>query len=112
MLLAFQLALLAFAVILPIYWHAFYRFYGLVKAEKPEWLNIRGAFSFLYDDGTLPRVGDPNITIELLRVAFGARVRQMHSPKAAAYARRIRLLTCGGLGLFITGITGLLASAR
>lgn len=108
---AFQLALLAFAIIVPFYWHAFHRFYGLVEAERPEWLNIRGAFSSLFDDGMRPRIRDPNVTIELLGVAFGSRARELRSPKAALYARRIRWLGCWGLGLFIIGTTGLLATA-
>jgi hypothetical protein len=104
---AFQVALLAFAVVVPFYLHAFLRFYRLVKSERPDWLNIRGAFSFLYG-GPLP---NPNIQIEVIRIAFGSRWRELHSPGAPSYANRIRLLGCLGLFLFVVGITGLLAVA-
>jgi hypothetical protein len=108
---ASQLVLLAFAVVVPFYLHAFVRFYRLVNAERPEWLNIRGAFSFLYGGDPLPRIGDPNIQVELIRIAFGSRMRELHSPEAASCARRIRVLGCVAVVLFVTGIAGLLASA-
>ena len=109
MSLASQLALVFFACIVPFYLYAFFRFYGLVKTERPDWLDIRGSFSFLYDG--LSRIGDPNVQIELLRIAFGSRTRQLQSPMAVSYAKRIRLLGCSGLVLFIVGLAGLLASA-
>jgi hypothetical protein len=108
---ASQLVLLAFAVVVSFYLHAFVRFYRLAKAERPEWLNIRGAFTFLFGGDPLPGLGDPNIQAEIIRIAFGSRVRELHSPAAAAYARRIRVLGCVAVALFVAGITGLLASA-
>ena len=110
MSLVFQLALIAFFCVVPLYLYAFFRFYGIVKAEKPEWLQVRGSMSFIYDG--LPRAGDPNVQVELLRIAFGSRVRQLESPLAASYAGRIRLLGCLGIILFVGGAAGNLASAR
>ena len=107
----FQLVLPGFVVIVPIYLHSYVRFYGIVKGERPEWLNVRGAFSFLYDNGVLPRMGDPNVTVELIRIAFGARARELSSPRAATYAGRIKFLLCLGIALFIIGITGVVGSA-
>ena len=109
MSLVFQLAFIAFAGIAPFYLYAFFRFYALVKAEKPEWLSVRGSVSFLYNG--LPRLCDPNVQIELQRIAFGPRARQLQSPMAASYANRIRLLGCSAFVLFIVAATGLLASA-
>ena len=106
---AFELMLIAFAAIVPFYMHAFFRFYGLVKTERPEWLNICGSFSFLSDG--LTRIGDPNVQIQLLRVAFGPKARQLQSSLAISYAMRLRLLGCSAFGLFIVGLAGLLASA-
>jgi hypothetical protein len=111
MSMAPQIALLAFAGVLPFYLHAFLGFYRLVKAEKPEWLSIRGAFRFLYGDDPLPRIGDPNVQVELLRIAFGSRARELRPPQALSYARRIRTLGIVGLLLFVVGVTGLLTGA-
>ena len=109
MSLVFQLALLVFACIVPFYLYAFIRFHGIVKIEKPEWLQFRGSLSFLYDG--LPRVGDPNVRVELLRIAFGSRANQLQSPMAVAYANRIRLLGSIGIVLFVVGLVGLLTGA-
>ena len=106
---AFELLLIAFAAIVPFYMHAFHRFYGLVKVEKPEWLNIRGAFSFLHDG--FSRICDPNVQLQLLRIAFGSKSRQLQSPVAISYAKRIRFLGSCALFLFVVGLAGLLASA-
>ena len=87
---AFEILLVAFAVIVPFYMYFFYRFYGLVQAERPEWLNVRGAFSFLHEGYS--RIGDPNVQLQLLRIAFGSKSRQLQSPSALSYAKRIRLV--------------------
>jgi hypothetical protein len=106
-----QIALLAFAGVIPFYLHAFLGLYRLVKAERPEWLHVRGAFSFLYGNDPLPRIGDPNVQVELLRIAFGSRARELRTPQALSYARRVRTLGIVGLVLFVAGVTGLLIGA-
>ena len=104
-----QLLLLAFAFIVPFYLYAFFRFWGIVKAERPEWLHVRSSVRFIYE-GTA-RIGDPNVQMALLRVAFGARSRDLRSPMAASYASRIRVLGTSGIILFLAGLAWLLASA-
>ena len=103
-----QLLLLAFACIAPFYMYAFFRFFGIVQRERPDWLEIRSSMRHVYE-GTL-RIGDPNVQIELLKIAFGARWRELQSPMAASYAKRIRLLGSMGVAFFNPGLLWLLAS--
>ena len=103
------LAYLAFVCVAAIHLHAFFRLYGIVKSERPDWLEVRGSLSFLCDG--LPRVGDPNVQMELLRIAFGARASQLHAPMAASYAKRIRLSLPVGFVLFAVVLAGVFASA-
>ena len=104
-----QILLVAFACIVPFYRHAFFRLFGIVKSERPEWLQVRSSMRQVYE-GAL-RIGDPNVQVELLKIAFGARSRELQSPMATSYARRIRFLGCTGFILFLAGLTWLLASA-
>lgn len=110
MALLFQLAFLAFAVMVPFYMHAFLRFYVIVREEKPEWVKRRGSLSFLYDG--LPRAFDPNVAIEVIRIAYSSRADQLQSQPATSYARRIRIVLPVGTGLFIFVLIGALSSAR
>jgi hypothetical protein len=104
MSIASQLSFIAFTCITPFYLYAALRFYGIVKAEKPEWLQVRGSLSFFYDG--LPRVGDPNVQVELLRVIFGPRSHQLQAPMAATYVTWIRILLPVCLALFAVGLVG------
>jgi hypothetical protein len=79
--------------------YAFSRFYRIVKAEKPEWVRRRGSLSFLYEG--LPRQGDPNVAVAVIRTAFSSRVSQLQAPEAAFYARLVRTLLLVGLVLFV-----------
>ncbi len=110
MSLVFQLVFLAFSCVTAFYLYAFFRFYGIVNSEKPDWLQVRSSLSFFYDG--LSRAGDPNVQIELLRIAFGSRASELRTPMAASYAKRIRYLLPAGLLLFVVGLVGLLASAH
>jgi len=103
------IALLAFAGVTALYLHAFFRFYGIVQLERPEWLQVRSSLGSI--SGGHSRAGDPNVQLELLRIAYGSRASQLHAPMATRYARRICLLLPTGLVLFIVGLGGLLASA-
>jgi hypothetical protein len=107
MFIASQIALIAFACIVPFYMYAFKRFYDIVNTEKPEWLNIRGSLSFL----AISHSGDPNVQFELLCIAFGSKPAELQAPMALIYASRIRILLSVGLPLFVIGIAGMLASA-
>ena len=109
MSLAVQLVFLAFVCIIPVYLYAFVRLYKIVETEKPEWIDVRGSLSFLYDG--LSRLGDPNVQFELLRIAFGPRAGHLASPMAATYAKRIRWLLPVGLVFFIVGLAGAIVGA-
>jgi hypothetical protein len=103
------ICMLAFAFVAAIHMHAFLRLYGIVKSERPDWLQVRGTLSFLYD-GLSPAC-DPTVQIELLRIALGPRASQLRAPMAASYARRIRFSTPVALALFAIGLVGVFASA-
>ena len=109
MSLVFLISIMAFACVTAFYLYAFFRFYGIVKSERPDWLQVRGSLSFFYDG--LSRAGDPNVQMELLRIAFGSRASQLRTPMAASYAKRIRYSLPVGLVLFVVGLVGALASA-
>jgi len=90
-----QLAIQIFAGIslsglIGLYLYTFYKFHQLVLAERPEWVDRKGSLSFFYQG--LPRVGDPNVQVAVLRTVLSSRVRELHSPQAATYARRLRWL--------------------
>jgi hypothetical protein len=109
MILLSQALFAIFACIVPFYLYAFLRFYSIVKLEKPEWVAVRGSLSSLYD--AFSRHGDPNVTLAVIGIAFGERASQLQSPKAATYARRIRVLLPTSLILFAVGLLGVLTSA-
>lgn len=94
----FQLLLVTFALSVPFYLYSVFKLYGIIKAEKPEWVAKRGSLSFFYDH--LPRVGDPNVSTAVIRIAFGSRVAELRSPDAAWHARVIRVLLPAGLLAF------------
>lgn len=68
-------------------------------------------FVLVHSGDPLPRNGDPNVQLELLRIAFGSRARELRSPQASSYASRMRILGCLGIVLFVGGITRLLINA-
>lgn len=88
----------AYVLVVPIYLYAFTRFFRIVNAERPEWVQRRGSLSFFYEG--LPPQGDPNVTVAVIRTAFSSRVSQLQAPKAAFYARLVRMLLLVGLVLF------------
>ena len=72
-----------------VYLHALFRLHGLIAVERPEWVNVRGALDFFYTG--FPRAANPNVGAEVVKVAFSSRARQLQSPLAARYIRRIRI---------------------
>ena len=87
-----------YVLIVPCYLYAFAQLYRIVDAERPEWVRRSGSLSFFYDG--LPRPADPNVTVAIIRTAFSSRVHELRAPKAAFYARLIRILLLIGLTLF------------
>ena len=83
-------ASLALVGLTGLYLHTFYKFHQIVLAERPEWVDRKGSLSFFYQG--LPRVSDPNVTVAVLRTVLSSRVRELRSPHAAMYARRLRQL--------------------
>lgn len=88
-----------YVFVVATYLYAFTRFYRIVNAERPEWVQRRGSLSFLYEG--LPRQGDPNVTVAVVRTAFSSRVSQLQAPKAAFYAWLVRVLLLVGLVLSV-----------
>lgn len=82
-----------------MYLHAFLKLYGVIAAERPDWVDVRGSLSFFY--AGLPRICDPNVGTEVLKVAFGSRAAQLKSPLATKYARRIKVSLPIGLGGYL-----------
>lgn len=99
----------AFLVVVPIYLYAVYCLYGIIKDEKPEWLEVKGSLSFFYDG--MPRINDPNVQVELMKIIFNSsKIKELKSHLAGIYAKRIRVLLALGLLFFGAGITGVIAS--
>lgn len=100
----------AFSVLVPIYLYAVYRLYGIIKDEKPEWLEVRASLSFFYDG--MPRINDPNVQIALMKIIFStSKIKELKSHLADTYAKRIRVLLPLELFLFSAGIVVVIASA-
>ena len=102
----FTIAFLIFTCIVPVYLFSFWKFYKIVQAEKPEWLKLRGSLSFFYDG--MPSAADPNVQNEVLRIAFGARARELQNSSALIHAKRIRVLLPIGILLFLAYVVGVL----
>ncbi len=109
MALIFTISLLCSFVAGALHMYGFFRLYGIVKAERPDWLQLRGSLSFLYD--SLPRFSDPNVQVEILRIAFGSRTHQLQDPAGMRYALFVRLFLPIALVLFVVGLAGTLAGA-
>lgn len=72
-------------------------------------MEVHGSLSFLIDG--LPRISDPNVQVELMKIIFGSRAKELQSPLAMVYAKRIRFLLPMGLVLFAVGVAGGTVSA-
>ena len=88
-----------------VYLHAVFRLHGVIAAERPEWVNARGALDFFYTG--FPRVANPNVGAEVVKVAVSSRARQLSHPTAASFVRRIRIcLPVGLLGYLVLAFAG------
>ena len=93
-----------------IYLHALFKLYGVIASEKPEWVNRRGALSFFYS--AFPPVADPNVWLSVVRRAFSPSIRELQSPLALVYAKRIRWsLATGLLGYGVLIVAGVVRGA-
>ena len=109
MALIFSISLLCSFCFGVLYVYGFFRLYGIVKTERPDWLQVRGSLSFLYGD--LSHISDPNVQVEVLRIAFGSRADQLQNPAAVRYARWIRLFLPLALIFFVVGVAGAFTDA-
>ena len=82
-----------------VYLHALFRLHGIVAAERPEWVNVRGALDFFYTG--FPRAANPNVGAAVVKIAFSSRAWQLQSPLAARYVRRIRMCLPVGLAGYL-----------
>jgi hypothetical protein len=95
------------ALLTPFYFHALYRFYNILRSERPDLADKRGALSFFYSG--MPRIADPNVSTVVIRAAFGPVARQLRAPNAMRYARRIRFCLSLGVPLYVAALVILLA---
>ena|SRR5690606_31996156 len=97
------------AVITPFYFHALVHFRRILLAERPDLADRRGSLSFFY--AGMPRLADPNVSVLIIRTAFGPVPRQLSEPDAVKYARRIRLSLIVALPAYFTAFAILLVGA-
>jgi hypothetical protein len=89
-----SLLVLVGVLITPFYFHALVRFRRILLAERPDLADQRGSLSFFYTG--MPRLADPNVSMLVIRTAFGPVPQQLSDPNAVRYAGRIRLSNCSG----------------
>jgi hypothetical protein len=77
--------------------------------EHPELADRRGSLSFFYTG--MSRLADPNVSMLVIRTAFGPVPQQLSNPLAARYARRIRLSLLIVVPAYLVAFTILLAGA-
>ena len=104
-----MLLILFGALVTPFYFHALERFRRILVAERPDLADRKGSFSFLYTG--MPRIADPNVSLAVIRTAFGPVPRQMKDPSALRYAQRIRLCLVTVLPAYLVAFAILIASA-
>ena len=103
------LLVLVGTLITPFYFHALWRFRGILLAERPELADQRGSLSFFYTG--MPRLADPNVSMLVIRTAFGPVPQQLSNPDAARCARRIRLSLLTAVPAYLVAIAILLTGA-
>ena len=93
-----------------VYLHAVFRLHAVIAAERPEWVNARGALDFLYTG--FPRAAIPNVGAEVVKIAVSSKASQLSDPRAASYMRRIRVcLPLGLLGYLVLVFAGSVGGA-
>ena len=97
------------AVITPFYLHALVQFRRILLAERPDLADRKGSLSFFY--AGMPRLADPNVSMLIIRTAFGPVPQQLREPDAVKFARRIRLSLIVALPAYLVAFTILLAGA-
>ena len=99
MQLVISLAALAAFLATLVYLHAVYKLHGILRTERPDWVDHRGALSFFYTG--FPRVADPHVGAAVVRAAFSSRIRELQSPMASLYANRIRFCLPVGVAAYL-----------
>ena len=103
--IAFSIALATAFVCTVLYLHALFRLHGLIAVERPDWVNVRGALDFFYTG--FPRVANPSVGAQVVKVAFSSKARELQSPLAARFVHRIRVClpvaVAGYLVLIVAG---------
>ena len=97
------------ALITPFYFHALVKFRRILLEERPELADRRGSLSFFYSG--MPRIADPNVTMLVIRTAFGPVPQQLNNPDGVRFARRIRHSLLIALPAYLAAFTILLAGA-
>lgn len=100
-----RLCVLSFACIVPVHFHAVWKLHQVIRRERPDWVRGEGSLGVFYEQ--MPRIANPNVGVDVLRVAFSSRRLEL-SPEANLYSRRIRVLLPLGLALFAFVLASLL----
>ena len=104
-----SVTIIAFVLIIPVYLYAVFHLLKIIRNEHPEWLQAQGSLSSLY--GVFNGIGDPNVTVELIRIVYSSKVYQLQATNALAYAKWIRILLPAGLICFaVFVVAGWIAS--
>ena len=97
------------AGITPFYFQALVAFRRILLAERPDLADRKGSLSFFY--AGMPRLADPNVSLLIVRTAFGPVPQQLSDPNAVRYARRIRLSLIIAIPAYLLAFSIFLAGA-
>lgn len=94
---AFVLSLVAYPLLMLVYFFFYSQFYSALREQRPEWLSYKGEPSFFYVG--MPRRFDPNVSLRVIGVALSSRASQLDS-SAYGYARAIRIVLPISIAVF------------
>ena len=86
---AFVLSLIAYPLLMLVYFFCYSQLYAAIRDQKPDWLSYKGEPSIFY--AGMPRRFDPNVSLRAIRIAFTSRAAQLDS-SGYGYARAIRIV--------------------
>ncbi len=107
--LIIQFWAVVFSCIVLLHIYSAVRFFRIVEKEKPEWLEAQSSLS-IFCTG-LPRYGDPNVQVKLIKIIYSSRIEELSSPMAFTYAKRVRVLLPVGVLLFVMYLLVVLITA-
>ena len=97
------------ASVTPFYLYAVIRWHRILQLERPSLVDKSGSLSFFYRG--LPRVGDPNVGVAVIRAAFSGVAKELEHPGAELYARGVRWGLSIALPLYLFAMVAEFAGA-